>query len=419
MQYRSNGYAVGRILYSRRTATLMFGASLFALPAASAVTRDPLTKEIIARSQVSSGNIARLARVFAKARRGEPITLGVIGGSITAGGISSEPQKSYAGLLLAWWRQKFPNCDIRMINAGLGGTGSIYGALRANKDLLSEQPDFVVVEFAVNDNWTDGEAYEGLLRQILSEPNSPAVLLLFMMWEQGGNDQAMQAKIGAHYDLPMVSFRDAIWPEMAAGRLRWSDYIVDTVHPNDAGHAIAARLVTAMLDKALNADASASGMIGALPAPLNKDAFQFVRWREATDLYPAGNDNWDLTPDDGGRAVWGPTGMAGSISFDWAGTGLVAVFTRAPDDLYRVRFSIDNGVFQTLDSSTQPKRRVIILAQDLAPGHHTVRIERVYNGSTGMAPAEDIRLVGLGSIGVSQGQNQRLQNQRFGDKGAG
>ena len=140
-----------------------------------------------------------------------------------------------------------------MINAGLGGTGSMYGALRAGRDLLSSLPDFVVVEFAVNDNWTDGEAFEGLVRQILAQPNPPAVLLLFMMWEKGGNDQEMQSKVGAHYRLPMVSFRDAIWPEIEAGRLKWSDYIVDTVHPTDAGHAAAARFITAMCDTALNA----------------------------------------------------------------------------------------------------------------------------------------------------------------------
>ena len=102
-----------------------------------------------------------------------------------------------------------------MINAGLGGTGSMYGALRAGRDLLAGLPDFVVVEFAVNDNWTDGEAFEGLVRQILAQPNSPAVLLLFMMWEKGGNDQEMQSIVGAHYLLPMVSFRDAIWPRAA------------------------------------------------------------------------------------------------------------------------------------------------------------------------------------------------------------
>ena len=408
MPHRSDGFAAGGKLYSRRTATLLFGVSLSFLATASTAKPDPLTKEIVARSQLSAGNIDRLVRVFAKARRGEPITLGVIGGSITEGGIASAPQKSYAGLLLAWWREKFPGCEVRMINAGRGGTGSIYGALRAGKDLLSGLPDFVVVEFAVNDNWTDGEAYEGLVRQILAQPNSPAVLLLFMMWEQGGNDQAMQARIGAHYQLPMVSFRDALWPEMAAGRLRWSDYIVDTVHPNDAGHAIAARFVTEMLNKALDADASASTIATALPAPLNGDAFQFVRWREAADLDPIENENWSLTPDHGGVATWGPAGISGRISFDWAGTGLVAVFIRTPDDRCRIRFSIDGNAPQSLDSSTQPRRRVVILAQGLAPGPHTVRIERLYDDGAVQAPVEDIRLVGLGSIGVAQNSNQRL-----------
>ncbi len=94
MQRRSKGIAAGGILCSRRTATLMFGASLMALPAASALAADSLTKQVIARSQVSTGNTARLAKVFAKARRGEPITLGVIGGSITGGGIPRDTPKN-------------------------------------------------------------------------------------------------------------------------------------------------------------------------------------------------------------------------------------------------------------------------------------------------------------------------------------
>src|SRR5258708_17922060 len=138
-----------------------------------------------------------------------------------------------------------------MVNGGVGGTGSMYGALRAGKDLLSSTPDFVVIEFAVNDNWTDGEAFEGLVRQILAQPNQPAVLLLFMMWEKGGNDQAMQAKVGAHYQLPMVSFRDALWPEMAAGPLNCSAHIVATGPPTDAGHATTARFTTPLCNIAL------------------------------------------------------------------------------------------------------------------------------------------------------------------------
>ena len=295
-----------RHLISRRAAALLLGACVLAPSRILAARSDRLTSDIVARSQLSTGDLGRLARVFAKARRGEPIRLGVIGGSITVGAIASSPGNSYSGLLLAWWRERFPKCEIDLINAGVGGTGSMYGALRAGRDLLSGTPDLVVIEFAVNDNWTDGEAYEGLVRQVLAQPNQPAVILLFMMWERGGNDQEMQAKVGTHYNLPMVSFRDAMWPEMAAGRLKWSDYIVDTVHPNDAGHAAAARFLTAMCETGMNAVTTKTfNAADPLPPPLHSDAFQQVGWRDAADLVPVENEGWRQTVDDKRQAGLG------------------------------------------------------------------------------------------------------------------
>src|ERR1700730_5301262 len=265
-----------KALISRRTAGLLLGSCLVD-PAKVLASINPLTNEIVARSQASTGDLGRLINVFAKALRGEPITLGVIGGSITAGAFATTEKNSYSGRLLSWWRERFPRCEISMINAGVGGTGSMYGALRVGKDLLSRMPDFVVVEFAVNDNWTDGEAFEGLVRQILDQPNLPALLLVFMMWEKGGNDQEMQANIGAHPRLPMVSFRDALWPETQAGRLDWSEYIVDNVHPTDVGHAAAARFITTMCESALNASPTGnSSAASPLPSPLYSDAFQHV-----------------------------------------------------------------------------------------------------------------------------------------------
>ncbi len=382
-------------LVTRRAAALLLGSCVLAPSRLLASTPDRLTDDIIARSQLSTGDLSRLARVCAKARRGEPIKLGVIGGSITAGGIASSPAKSYSGLLLAWWRQRFPNCEIDLINAGVGGTGSMYGALRTGRDLLSGTPDLVVIEFAVNDNWTDGEAYEGLVRQVLAQPNQPAVILLFMMWERGGNDQEMQAKVGRHYNLPMVSFRDAMWPEMAAGRMKWSDYIVDTVHPNDAGHAAAASFLTAMCETAMHAATTkVFNAADPLPPPLHSDAFQLVDWRDADDLLPVGNEDWRQTVDDKSRPIWVGTGRAARISFDWRGTGLVAVLTRAPDDLNRLRVCIDGASFRTLDASIQPRREIIVIAKDLAPGRHTVELVALDDGGK-----PGVGLVGLGSIG--------------------
>jgi lysophospholipase L1-like esterase len=390
-------------LISRRTAALLLGAYLVG-PVRALASTAPLTNEVVARSQLSTGDQGRLMRVFDRARRGEPITLGVIGGSITAGAFASTEQNSYPGRLLGWWRAQFPRCEIRLVNAGVGGTGSMYGALRVESDLLSSEPDFVVVEFAVNDNWTDGDAFEGLVRQILAQPNLPAVVLLFMMWERGGNDQAMQAKVGAHYNLPMVSFRDALWPEIETGRLKWQDYIVDTVHPTDAGHAAAARFITTLCDNTLRAvPARQPNAISALPLPLVSDAFQHVRWLAAAGLDPVKNDGWRLDLDERGIAAWNSAAASGSISFDWSGTGLVIVFSDPTFDPRRVRFSVDGASFQTLDALKQPKRPIVVLAQNLTPGRHIVELECIDYGSNGSA-ATDVRLHGIGSIGIAPDQ---------------
>jgi lysophospholipase L1-like esterase len=117
---------------------------------------------------------------MAKAQRGEKITVAVIGGSITAGAKASVPGKRYGNLVADWWRETFPKAEVAFVNAGIGATGSNYGALRASRDLLSHRPDFVVVEYSVNDGDTQeaAETLEGLIRQILSQPNTPAVVEL-------------------------------------------------------------------------------------------------------------------------------------------------------------------------------------------------------------------------------------------------
>jgi lysophospholipase L1-like esterase len=389
--------------YTRRTAGLLFGSLLLGPRDAFAATPDRLTRDMIARSQVSNGDVTRLINVVAKARRGEPVTIGVIGGSITVGAFASKPENSYAGRLLAWWREQFPQCEFRSVNAGAGGTGSMVGAMRAEKDLLFAKPDLVVIEFAVNDYWTDGEAYEGLVRQILAQPNSPAVLLLFMMWQGGGNDQEMQSKVGAYYGLPMVSFRDALWPEISAGRIRWPDYIVDTVHPNDAGHKLAARLLTTMCGAGLSAAATSTTRADSLPPPLHTDSFQFVSWQGAADLSPIENGGWDLKSGEKGIPVWDGTDAGGPISFEWFGSGLVAVFAQAPGNLRRVRFRIDGGAFRTLDASTRPQREANLLVQGLNPGRHIVEMECLDRMIENDDKTRGVQLVGLGSAGVTQG----------------
>lgn len=392
-------------LLTRRALLLGAGVTgVGALASHSSRSAEPGPADWIVRSRLAAGNPWRLRRAFAKARRGEPLTLGVIGGSITCGAIATSPERSYVASVLAWWRARFPHSETRLVNAGLGGTGSLLGAFRVQRDLLQAAPDVVIVEFAVNDAWVDGAAYEGLLRQILASPNAPAVVPLFMMYQNGGGDQDMQSKVGAHYDLPMVSVRDALWPELAAGRIRWQDYFVDIVHPNDAGHAFTARCVTALLETADTAETPRGrDPLDPLPAPLHADAYQFVEWRDAATLTPARNDGWTSLRDDNGKPVWAATAASGRVAFDWSGTGIVALLARPPDDQGRVRFWIDDAPALTLDASAVIKRNIVVVAEGLARGRHRIAIERV-DPSAG-AGEDNVRfgLLGLGAIGVRPG----------------
>ena len=145
------------------------------------------------KALVNSGDHHRLIRVMEKARRGEELCIAFLGGSITEGYSSSRHENCYAARIFAWWQQSFPQSRMRYVNAGIGGTGSDYGAARAKRDVLSEKPDVVFVDFSVNDaaNEFYKECYEGLLRKLLGGPGQPAVVLVhFIKYDDGATAEA-------------------------------------------------------------------------------------------------------------------------------------------------------------------------------------------------------------------------------------
>lgn len=98
--------------------------------------------------------------------------------------------------MYTWWKETFPQAEFVYCNAGIGGTTSEFGAARVGTDLLAERPDFVIVEFSVNDESTEHfkETYEGLVRKILGAAWNPAVLLVHnVFYHNGANAQVMHA----------------------------------------------------------------------------------------------------------------------------------------------------------------------------------------------------------------------------------
>ena len=356
------------------------------------------TLSIKQRGIVSHGDVSRLAAVMAKARRGEEICVAAIGGSITAGGLQTkDPKNRYIARVADWFTQTFPKAKVRFVNAGIGGTNSLYGAMRVQRDVLSKKPDFVIVEYAVNDNhpvpmfWG---SYEGVLRQILREPQQPAVVQLFFMQRKGENAQETQHMLGRHYDLPMVSFRDAWWPEIYSGRTKWEDMYADVVHPNDTGHILASELLIALL-KDVNARPEPSPIVirSGLPAPMITDLFANCRYAQGTDLKPTQNSGWTQAPE--GTKWESPASTDGSIEFGFTGKLLFVGFDIDSESEPFATFSIDGGKAQSLKSSANR----LPLAEDLPLGQHRLRIEfagsKVKQGSTAK-----VRIWAVGAAGA-------------------
>jgi len=360
---------------------------------------------LLPRSLANTGDLSRVQQVLAKAQRGEKVTVAVIGGSITQGAKASSAGKRYGDLVSAWWRRTFPQAEITFVNAGIGATGSDYGALRAQRDLLSHQPDFVVAEYSVNDRNTQAsaETLEGLIRQILKQPNRPAIALLFMMHEGGGNAQEWHGKVGAHYALPGVSYRDALWPEIKSGRLAWNDVMADGVHPNDLGHACAAEYVCHLLETARKAGAL-PGAIRPLPAPLLSDVFEKTALFEAPDLKPLSNAGWMLDP---AAKCWSSDKPGSAIEFEVnGGTTILAMHLVIKRAMGKAKFQVDGGAPVVLDGWFNQTwggyRSTNLLAKELPPGKHTVRIELLDSKNPG-SDGHEFKLYGLGAANVATG----------------
>lgn len=217
--------------------------------------------EMLQKSLVQIGNPARLQKALEKARRGEPVTMAFIGGSITEG---AGAIPSHTGCYAFKTFQRFCELagkgteeNIHYIKAGVGGTPSELGMIRYERDVLrdgSVEPDIVVVEFAVNDadDETGGTCYDSLVRKILTAENHPAVILLFAVFDDDWNLQERLSPVGKAYDLPMVSVRDAVVEQFYLGPglgkvISKNQFFADCYHPTSLGHTVMADCIDYML----------------------------------------------------------------------------------------------------------------------------------------------------------------------------
>ena len=310
-----------------------------------------------------------------KLDRGEAITLATIGGSITTGYAAQPPRENgWAALLAKSLKVK------KLVNAGVSGTDSAAAVHRLQTQVLDAEPDLVIVEFGVNDQWLDpavrASSYESLLRRLLSAKKPPAVMVLALTQQGNVARDAVdiQLALARHYGLTALDF--GRWVQGS-----WASLYDEPVHPNGLGHQRIAQAIEETLRAAAKARPAAQS--SALPEPVYGRAHEFSRMLAGDTLKPSQQHGFTR----GGEAhpEWtGQTPGWATKADDAEATFLVwgsevAVF-HAESEAYRnLEAWVDEGEKVTLRGQVPERRGYLgwhysVVGRGLEPGAHLLHI---------------------------------------------
>lgn len=326
---------------------------------------------------------ARLQAVMQRIAAGEAVTVATIGGSITTGYAAQPPrEKGWAALLAQALGPR-----VKLVNAGVSGTDSAAGVQRLQAQVLDAQPDLVIVEFGVNDQWLDpavrASSYEAMLRRLLAAKKPPAVVVLGLT--QQGNQARdavdVQLKLATYYGLTALDFGRWMQARVDAGTDRWAALYDEPVHPNATGHQ---RIAQALLE---TLRAATPGPATALPAPLYGRAHEFTRLLMGDTLKPYQQRGFarggEVHPEWTGQTPGWVTQADDAEAHFLVWGREVAVF-HAESALYRnLEAWVDDGPVVTLRGQVPERRGYLgwhytVVGRDLEPGAHLlhVRVKR-------------------------------------------
>ncbi|KAF6266245.1 SGNH hydrolase-type esterase domain-containing protein [Scenedesmus sp. NREL 46B-D3] len=266
-----------------------------------------LPLEFVRKGQAYMGSSTRLRRVMSDLMAGKPVSVTVLGGSISTGAVASRKQAATdpndLWSLVRIYMQKNLDDSITFNNNARSATRSYITSLCLEK-FLDDTSDLVFVEFIANDGSEMDVSYvenqkarffERFLRNILRKPTAPAVVMMqFMVNEMAFPPDGQDGKpkrgymatpedtyynLAQYYDIPTLSFRYATYLLGETGSLAGFDWATlmgpDRLHPADKGHKVAADLVVYMLQQTLiglqlhpAGDAEAASLTAALPPPM-------------------------------------------------------------------------------------------------------------------------------------------------------
>ena len=343
---------------------------------------DELRRQIAEQSLVSTGSAADWARIFAK----KSLSLGFMGGSVTQGYINEHIlENAYPALVsAALQKQGYSVTSAVCADAGMD---TLTANLLAEQVILSQKPDLVFLEYAINETTLRHSvlAFESLLRRLLTAEHPPLVCVLLMRTEHGYSCDSYMEPIAAHYGLPCINLRYGLTPALDKGTLQWEEFADAESHPNENGHQVIADAVLHLIHAGKQQTVPSPA---ALPEPWLGAPFADMRQilPESGSLLITANcpvcprqewyfhSAWEITPKTG---IWT---LSGNLS------GIVLFYETANSPAYgRCRVLLDGEPVRhpllqesVLETSSiygwgNARDLIVLCAKDAAP--HTLTLE--------------------------------------------
>lgn len=235
---------------------------LFALGSiAVAMAQDPAPQDNSAFCSCPAGYFDSLVEELKKEWPGNRrIRLVAHGHSVPAGYFRTPEVRTfdaYPALIHQELSARFPVAVINMVVTAVGGEESQSGAERFERDVLSLQPDLVLIDYSLNDRRTGLEAAATAWRSMIDacQARKIRVVLFTPTPDQGvdiNDDQSALAQharqvrnLAQEYRVPLVDSWAAFQAEQKAGR-KLEDLMSQVNHPNRAGHELVARAFAAL-----------------------------------------------------------------------------------------------------------------------------------------------------------------------------
>jgi len=338
--------------------------------------------------------------VFAKLEAGGAVSIAYFGGSITA-------SDGWRPKTLKWFQATWPKAKVTEINAAIGGTGSDLGVFRCGQDVLAHKPDFVFVEFAVNDGGAAPDSIyrtmEGIVRQIWRANAETDICFVYTIhkaflpdYEKGFCNHSTTAheRVADHYAIPSINMAMRVAELYKQGKLVFPvppnekppegkmAFANDECHPTDAGHEFFTQVITDALKEIQKASKPGAHK---LPEPLRADNWENAKM---VAIEPSMlTSGWHKLPADQGLGkafgdrlpvIWEAAKPGEKLSFRFKGT-LARLYDLVGPDGGKAICTVDGKVARTVQRfdmyCTYHRLATLGIAEGLEDKEHAVTVE--------------------------------------------